>query len=167
MCPACFAVATLHVSLTCGVALCFVTRFLCCSPAFCAQHRLSPKLMVEAAATRKHLQASCCGVAVWLLLAYSTSPPMQRVVAQAFPSARPDIVDAAFAAPPSAAQLRLLQVLLPSPLPPHLFPLHKQHFLIFTSLTATPPCCFSRSSCPDLQTAIRFKEARIRSVQRG
>ncbi len=100
MCPAFFAVATLHVSLTCSVALCFVTRFLFCSPVFCAQHRLSHKLMVEAAATRKHLQASCCSVAVRLLLAHSTSPPMQRVVAQAFPSARPDIVDAAFAAPP-------------------------------------------------------------------
>ncbi len=35
---------------------------------------------------------------------------MQRVVAQAFPSARPDLVDVAFASPPSPSQLRLLQV---------------------------------------------------------
>jgi hypothetical protein len=54
---------------------------------------------------------------------------LQRVVAQAFPSARPDLVDAAFASPPSPSQLRLLQVL---PLCPSLShtPVSRPHFFV-------------------------------------
>jgi hypothetical protein len=84
------------------------------SAVFCAQHRLSHKLMMEAAATRKHLQVDQCAYhfvdefSERRVASRDTS--LQRVVAQAFPSAQQDLVDVAFASPPSPSQLRLLQV---------------------------------------------------------
>ncbi len=142
------------------------------SAVFCAQHRLSHKLMMEAAATRKHLQVDQC--------AYhfvddfserrvaSRDTYLQRVVAQAFPSAQQDLVDVAFASPPSPSQLRLLQVPThTSTATAHCQNDSNNHY---TNLCihprnnlpiATPPCCLPRPSRSHLQTAIRLKKTRV------
>jgi hypothetical protein len=82
---------------------------------------------------------------------------LQRVVAQAFPSARPDVVDAAFASPPSPSQLRLLQVL---PLCPSLShtPVSRPHFL-------SPAACSNSSLSPSPTKLLAF--ANSNPVQKG